>query len=414
MTQLNDALPLPCGAVLPNRIAKSAMSEALGDADGRATPALERLYRRWGEGGAGLLVTGNVMVDGEALGERGNVVLDPALGTAELRAWSAAATAQGSHLWAQLNHPGRQQPRVTPGQPVAPSVVPLKLAGSFRTPRALETDEVWAIVAKFGRSAALAQSAGFTGVQVHGAHGYLVSQFLSPLTNQRDDIWGGDAERRMRFLVEVVRAIRAAVGASFPIGVKLNSADFQRGGFTEAESMEVVRRLEAEGVDLLEISGGTYERSVMFDTAPRAESSQRREAYFLDYAQRVRAVVEHMPLLLTGGFRSARAMTDAVASGAVEVVGLARPMAVEPDLPRRVMEDASTVAFSVRLRSGVKKLDAFLEIAWYGEQIRRMGRGVDPRPSLSRVRVIAAYSWHQLRRQLRFGGPRLTVAGDAA
>ncbi len=412
MSHLSEPLALPCGAVLPNRIAKSAMSEALADPDGQATPELERLYRRWSEGGAGLLITGNVMVDGAALGEPGNVVFEDRLGADHLRGWAAAATSGGNHAWVQINHPGRQQPRITSGLPVAPSAVPLKMAGGFRSPRALETEEVWGIVRRFASAAALAKEAGFTGVQVHGAHGYLVSQFLSPKTNQRDDIWGGDPERRSRFLVEIVRAIRAEVGASFPIGVKLNSADFQRGGFTEAESMEVVRRLETEGVDLLEISGGTYERSA-FDGSVQSESTQQREAYFLGYAETVRGTVERMPLMLTGGFRSAGAMQSALESGAVDVVGVARPMAVEPELPKRILEDPSAVARTVKLRTGHKQLDSLLEIAWYGEQIRRMGRGTAPRPQLSRARALAAFMWHGFRRQLR-STPRLSTVPSPA
>ena len=412
MSHLSEPLALPCGAVLENRLAKSAMSEALGDPDGRATPELERLYRRWSEGGAGLLITGNVMVDGDALGEPGNVVFDDRLGADHLRAWAAAATANGNHAWVQINHPGRQQPRITPGQPVAPSAVPLEMAGGFRTPRALETEEVWGVVRRFARAAWLAKEAGFTGVQIHGAHGYLVSQFLSPKTNLRDDIWGGDAERRGRFLIEIVRAARAEVGPGFPIGVKLNSADFQRGGFSEAESMEVVRRLEAEGVDLLEISGGTYERSA-FDGSVHSDSTREREAYFLGYAETVRGTVRRMPLMLTGGFRSGGAMQAAIGSGAVDVVGLARPMAVEPALPARVLADASAIARTVRLRTGSKQLDALLEIAWYGEQIRRMGRGRAPRPQLSRARALAAYMWHGMRRQRRCA-PRLNATPSPA
>ena len=397
MTTLNDTLALPSGATLPNRLAKSAMSEGLGDASGHADERLVRLYGRWSDGGTGLLITGNVMIDRDAVAEPGNVVLDRAHPLPPLQAWAAAATRAGNHAWVQINHPGRQVPRSVSSEPVAPSAVPVKLGKAFATPRALNGDEIEALVTKYAESAARAQEAGFTGVQIHGAHGYLVSQFLSPLTNLRTDDWGGDPARRRRFLLEIVRAIRAAVGPDFPIGVKLNSADFQRGGFTEEESMDVVTALEAEGIDLLEISGGTYERSVMFaeSNANAKASTQAREAFFLEYAERVRSRTS-LPLLLTGGFRSGAAMTEALA-GAVDVVGMARPLAVEPDLSARLLADPTAAARVVKVSTGNGMLDGLVVGVWYGTQLRRMGAGQDPNPRLSRLRALFTYVASHLR-----------------
>ena len=197
--------------------------------------------------------------------------------------------------------------------------------GAFAKPRALEAHEIEALIARFAAAAVVARDAGFAGVQIHAAHGYLISQFLSSRTNRRDDAWGGDAERRSRFLIEIVRAIRAAVGPAFPIGVKLNSADFQRGGFTIEEAMDVARALDAAGIDLLEVSGGNYESPAMTGSgelpAEQRQSSREREAYFLDYARRIRAVVT-TPILLTGGMRSRAVMDAALASGSVDVIGL--------------------------------------------------------------------------------------------
>lgn len=393
-TSLSAPLTLPGGAVLHNRIAKAAMSENLAD-DHLPGERLLRLYGRWSHAGAGLLLTGNVMVDRRALGEPRNVVVESDAAVDALRRWADVAQAGGAACWPQVNHPGRQGARQVSSEMVAPSAVPLKIGGGlFGTPRALEATEIEDLVGRFGRVAGWSKRAGFAGVQVHGAHGYLVSQFLSPLVNQRDDAWGGDAERRRRFLVEVVRAMRAEVGAGFPIGVKLNSADFQRGGFDEAESMAVVEVLEAEGVDLLEISGGTYERPAMMAALPEQKASTAaREAYFLRYAQAVRARTR-MPLLLTGGFRTRTGMEAALASGAVDMVGLGRPMALEPDLPRRLLDGSATESRATLHLTGLKPLDGVSDIAWYAHQLRRMGDGKEPDPEANTLAVLARLGWN--------------------
>ncbi|MEZ4363968.1 MAG: NADH:flavin oxidoreductase/NADH oxidase family protein [Kofleriaceae bacterium] len=392
-TPLAAPLTLPCGATLPNRLAKSAMSEVLGDLKtGAPTEALERLYRRWGEGGAGLLITGNVMVDPGGRGEPGNVVITDERHLDGLTRWAQTAQHGGARLWAQLNHAGRQSPRRLVGQAVAPSEIKLRgFGGAFGRPRALAGEEILAVIERFATAASVVKAAGFSGVQVHGAHGYLVSQFLSPRTNQRTDEWGGDAARRARFLLEVVRAIRGAVGASFPIGVKLNSADFQRGGFSIEESMEVARQLEAAGVDLLEISGGNYESPAMAGSgelpAEQRASSREREAYFLDYARQIRAVTK-LPLMLTGGLRSRAVMEQVLTESAVDVLGLARPLAHAPDLPRALLDGSADAAPVVRVRSAVRAADNALQVFWFQEQLHRMARGQEPDPKLSRTRAL--------------------------
>ncbi len=367
------------------------MSERLAGPGGAPTEALERLYRRWAEGGAGLLITGNVMVDARAIGESGNVVVEDDRHAAGLRAWARAARSAGAEAWAQINHPGRQAPFFANREAVAPSDVPLRglLRLAFGRPRELAAREIEEIVEKFAASAAALVGAGFSGVQIHAAHGYLVNQFLSPLTNLRTDRWGGDADGRRRFLLEVVRAVRAAVGPSVPIGVKLNSADFQRGGFTEEESMAVVQALEAEGVDLLEVSGGTYEAAVMFAESAPGASTRAREAFFLDYASKVRQRTA-MPILLTGGLRTRAGMTDALASG-VDVIGLARPLALEPDLPRRLLRGETEGARAVVLTTGSRNLDSAVQSGWYQTQIRRIARGDDPDAGLGRAAALARY-----------------------
>ena len=395
---LAQALPLACGATLPNRLAKAAMSEQLGTPEGAPSPGLLPLYRRWGQGGASLLITGNVMVDGAHISEAGNVVVEGPAHQEALGQWAAAAREGGAQVWVQLNHPGRQTPRALDPAPVAPSAVPLRVgAGAFAPARALESAEVEALIGRFATAAAAVCEAGFDGVQLHAAHGYLLSQFLSPLTNQREDAWGGDPERRRRLLIEVVAATRSAVGPGKAVSVKINSADFQRGGFSEAEAEGVLRALGAAGVDLIELSGGTYERTVMFDEG-LSDRSAAREAFFIDFAQRARAATD-VPLMLTGGLRSRAGMVAALEGGAVDVLGLARPLAVEPELPQRLLADPEARAREVRLRTGLATLDSILPGVWYQAQIKRLAEGLEPEPGLSRARALWGYGLGHLRAQ---------------
>ena len=387
---LTQPLPLPCGQVLKNRLGKSAMSEALGTIDNKPTGALAVLYGRWAEGGIGLCITGNVMVDSRALGEPNNVVLQDDSELALLTEWAQAGTANGVQLWMQLNHPGKQTPKALNLEAVGPSAVPFgpALQKFFGTPRALTEPEILDLVARFGRSAGLAKRAGFTGVQIHGAHGYLVSQFLSAHHNTREDRWGGSLENRMRFVTEVYQAIRAEVGPEFAVGIKLNSADFQKGGFSEEESMAVIRTLAGLGIDLIEISGGTYEAPAMSGTR-RKESTELREAYFLDFAEKVRAEVD-VPLMVTGGFRSSEAIAAALASGALDVVGLARPLAVDPDFPNALLSGEAVTSPIRLITTGIKFIDraGLAEVTWYARQLHRMGAGKPPKPDESALLAL--------------------------
>jgi 2,4-dienoyl-CoA reductase-like NADH-dependent reductase (Old Yellow Enzyme family) len=324
---------LPCGATLTNRVAKAAMTEGLATPDGMPTPELERLYRLWSHGGCGMLLTGNVQVDRDHLERPGNVVIDrepDEAMTSALAAWAKAGTEGGNHLWMQISHAGRQTQAAVNPHPKAPSAVKLGLpGGQFGEPVALTEPEILDLIGRFASAARIARAAGFTGVQIHAAHGYLASAFLSPRANLRTDQWGKSLENRARFLMETVKATRKAVGADFPISVKLNSADFQRGGFAFEESLVVARWLEAEGVDLLELSGGSYEQPKMMDmegleaeeTQRVATSTAQREAYFVDFAKAMKAELT-MPVMVTGGFRSRAAMDHALDTGAADVIGI--------------------------------------------------------------------------------------------
>jgi 2,4-dienoyl-CoA reductase-like NADH-dependent reductase (Old Yellow Enzyme family) len=381
---LGAPLQLRRGAPIPNRLLKSAMSEILGTPTHAPTAGLPALYGTWARGGIGLSITGNVMIDRRALGEPANVVVEDERDLEALTAWAAAGTSAGGHLWMQINHPGKQSPITLTKAPVAPSAVPLGrgLEKAFATPRALTDDEIEDLIERYGRTAAVAQKAGFTGVQLHGAHGYLVSQFLSPHHNRRTDKWGGSLENRAAFVMRAYQSMRRAVGEDFPVGIKINSADFQKGGFSEEESIEVIAGLVDAGMDLVEISGGTYEAPAMTG-ARRRESTKRREAYFLAFAETLRKRVD-VPLAVTGGFRTAEGMRDAVSSGAVDMVGLARAMALDPELPNRVLGGEDFQSAVRALSTGIKTLDriAMLDVTYYENQLALMAAGKPTRPGM--------------------------------
>ncbi len=376
--KLSDPLTLPCGVTLPNRIAKAAMSEHLASPIQSPTSGLVRLYERWSAGGAGLLITGNVMIDSTHLEGLRNVAVGPESNIDRFRDWATAGTTHGNHLWMQLNHPGRQTPRHINPSPGAPSAVePVDLfrrAKAFGTPHAMDEAEIGQVIRSFASAASFAKTAGFTGVQVHGAHGYLVSQFLSPLTNKRSDRWGGPLDNRARFARTVLEEIRKAVGDDFPISIKLNSADFQRGGFTEEESMRVLGMLQEDGIDLVEISGGSYESRVMLDKVER-----EREAFFLEYAKKARAEVD-IPMMVTGGFRARSIMEDALASGALDIVGMARPFTNDPNVARDLLEGRTERALDPPplLMLGLSRLGGTSQAMMSVAQMGLLAKGKSP------------------------------------
>lgn len=376
------------------------MSENLSNKQHQPTPVLINAYKKWAKGGAGLLITGNVMVDSNAIGEPRNVVVENRNDFALLKEWAASTSGTNTDLWVQINHPGRQAMEQINSVLKAPSAVPLKTGGrkdaTGKIPEALTEQEILEIIEAFGNTSLILKEAGFSGIQIHGAHGYLVSQFLSPDANVREDKWGGSLENRSRFVVEVYRKIRALVGDDFPIGIKLNSADFQKGGFSEEESMEVVKILSREGIDLIEISGGTYEAPAMM--GKRKASTVKREVYFMDYIEKARKIT-NTPLMLTGGFRTAAVMRDAVASDQLDVVGIARPFTVYPDIASEIF-DGSRAEFPVEnTKTGVKAIDGFMNLIWYEAQIKRLGQGKKPDPRLSAWSVFFKYVWLILERK---------------
>jgi 2,4-dienoyl-CoA reductase-like NADH-dependent reductase (Old Yellow Enzyme family) len=398
MIRLSTPLTLPCGSTIPNRLAKGAMTEGLARAGGVPTPELHRLYTLWSEGGAGMLLTGNVQIDRDHLERPGNVVIQGAP-SAELRAgleaWAKAGTAGGNHLWMQISHAGRQTPALVNKRPKAPSAVKLGLpGGQFGEPIALTSLEIQDVIDRFVATAVVARETGFTGVQFHAAHGYLLSTFLSPRANIRTDEWGGTLENRARALIEIVKRARLVLGHDYPISVKLNSADFQKGGFAFEESVIVASWLEDAGVDLIEISGGSYEQPKMMDMAGLevseepvvAASTAAREAYFIDFAKAMKGSVS-IPMMVTGGFRTRMAMEQALAIEAADLIGLGRPLCADPDGPKQLLNGAqhlkrwerelNLLPSPLRWLKGIntiRAIDSFAIQYWYYAQLYALGR----------------------------------------
>ncbi|MDF1775553.1 MAG: NADH:flavin oxidoreductase/NADH oxidase family protein [Rhizobiaceae bacterium] len=357
-TNLFEPLTLPCGAILKNRIAKSAMSDSLGDGTGHPTQEQMRLYQRWAEGGVAVSIIGEVQGTGAYAEKPGNLVLNEGSDLERFRALARQGGQNDTQLWLQLGHAGAlaYAPTSAPKGPSALDLPGLGCAG-------LSLAEIAQLPSEFARTASLAQQAGFGGVQIHAAHGFLLSQFLSPLFNRRSDAYGGSITNRMRLLLETIEAVRAAVGPKFPIAVKLNSSDQLEGGFSEEDALKVVAALEQTSIDLIDISGGTY-----FPGARSASDRAGGGPYFLDFAKRCRAVTSK-PLMLTGGFKTRVQAEDAVISGAVDVVGLARALVLEPSLPDLWKSDRKPQPkfprFADAQESGIT--------AWYTMRLTRIG-----------------------------------------
>jgi 2,4-dienoyl-CoA reductase-like NADH-dependent reductase (Old Yellow Enzyme family) len=394
---LTSELHLGNGVTLPNRIAKAATSEHLATRHGAPTRQLTEVYRQLANTGAGLLISGNVMVDGSALEAHRNVVIEDERFLPALRDWAAATAGTDTKFILQLSHPGRQTMRglSVAGRRqdvVSASAVPLAISGAsrrmFTPPRALTEAEILALIDRFGTAARVAASAGFDGVELHAAHGYLFSQFLSPLVNQRQDRWGGSLENRMRLLLDTVRAVRAATPESFLLAVKLNSADFQRGGFDAEDALTVAKALQAEGVALIEVSGGTYENAAMISGTPKRASTAAREAYFLEFAERFAHELT-VPIMLSGGFRTRQGMIEALRGGAVDLIGLARPLAHEPDLAQRLLAGTADTSLVRRHAVGHRVVDDLIDGLWHQQQMARLGRGRPLRPERSAAVALA-------------------------
>ncbi len=391
---LFERLELPNETTLPNRLAKAAMKESLAAPGQVPDHKLNTLYRRWAKGSAGLIITGNVMIAPDAMSGPASIVLQEGTDLAPFREWASVGRAGGGQFWMQINHPDRQTYAILGEEAVSASDVAIDIPGqskNFNQPRALTVDEVESLIIRFATTAELAEKAGFSGVQIHAAHGYLINQFLSPLTNRRDDQWGGSLENRARFLLETVREVRARVSKQFSVAVKLNSADFQKGGFNTDDAKWVVEQLGDLSVDLVEVSGGSYESPAMNGLAEDETSTERREGYFVEFAREIAAIAK-MPIMVTGGIRRRKVAEDALANQTggigVSVLGIATAMAYEPDLPKNWMNGQRTdIALPVvRWKDKRKAGLATMMLAY--TQIARLSIGKDANP---RARPLIAF-----------------------
>ena len=401
---INESFTLPCGQVIKNRICKAAMTERIAKGNNLAHQGHANLYDRWADGNIGISLTGNVQVDRRNLEGPANVAIDKNNYIEQfdaLKAWSKAGTKNNTQLWMQISHAGRQTPGEINSSPMAPSDIGLKIPGkNFGTPTPMTEEDILDVIDRFVFTAKIARDTGFTGVQFHSAHGYLLSEFLSPDINNRTDAWGGSIENRTRIHLEIIKRCRQEVGEDFPISVKLNSADFQKGGFSPDESIKVAQMLENAGVDIIEISGGTYEQPKLIGveasinakrSEKRKESTIAREAYFLEYAQDIRKAVS-IPLMVTGGFRTREGINDALQSNVCQIVGIGRPLCADPYCIKKMIsgELETLPSFEKTLSLGpsilspsspftlIKVINAFASMAWFYQQIKNMAKGLMP------------------------------------
>ncbi|KID83937.1 Aldolase-type TIM barrel [Metarhizium guizhouense ARSEF 977] len=351
-------LTLPCGLTIPNRLAKAALAEGWGDKNRLPHKSLVETYGAWADGEWGLVMTGNVQVDTAYLGTPDDNAVNSDIPREQLlqswKQWASTCSKNGTPTIVQLNHPGRQS---TPGagshgyfgKTIAPSVVPVKLGDGliarflsalvFGSPREMDTTDIQHVVGRFVDGAKLSHEAGFAGIEIHAAHGYLLAQFLSAKTNKRTDAYGGSPKKRARIVVEIIDAVRKAVPKEFCVGIKLNSVDHQ----SQTELEECVEQLEAivaAGIDFLEISGGTYENPEMMigkANPPVSERTAAREAFFIEFAHAIRDRFKGVPLMVTGGFRSRQGMEAAIKDGGCDLVGIGRPAILNPFLPKNTI-----------------------------------------------------------------------------
>ncbi|EXM15802.1 NADH:flavin oxidoreductase/NADH oxidase, N-terminal [Fusarium oxysporum f. sp. vasinfectum] len=399
---------LKSGLVLPNRVAKAAMAENLADKDLLPTDKIFSAYKTWADGGWGLVITGNVQVDPRHLGQAGDIANNDAIDRTRIldswKKWASICRAGGTPTVVQISHPGRQSPagagtRGIFEKTLAPSPIPLRLGKGlfaalvsrllFGTPKTMTVQEILDVQNRFVDTAVLAADAGFDGIELHGAHGYLLSQFLSASTNQRVDEYGGTAVARAKIVVDIIKAIRLAVPSGFTVGIKFNSVDHQSSSALE-DCVEQLRLISEAGIDFLEISGGSYEEPIGIEDPEKIKrvkkpSTSAREAFFLDFAAAIRHHFPGLPLVVTGGFRSRRVIESALTGGALDIVGLARPAVLNPSAPSNTLldmskkaDEARATAISIETPWLLKKFGNYVigagyETAWYVKKIGTLG-----------------------------------------
>ncbi len=319
-----------------NRFVRSATAEGTADADGVVGDGLFDMYRNLAKGGVGLIITGHayVQLNGRAGGDQMGIHKDELVPRLRELADEVHAASHDCKIAVQIAHAGRQAARRIVSNPVAPSVVTESVTGI--TPREMTEADIEECISAFADAARRAKQAGFDGVQLHSAHGYLISSFNSPYTNRRTDKWGGSPENRMRFLMETYRRVRAEVGSDYPVMVKLNAEDFVDGGIEIDESALIARALSEEGIDAIEVSGGMYESPRRKGVIRMGIRKPEQEAYFLPHDEKIKEAVGNTPVMAVGGMRSVSIMEGIINAGKADFISLCRPLIREPDLPNRI------------------------------------------------------------------------------
>ncbi|KAH7234104.1 hypothetical protein B0J15DRAFT_571702 [Fusarium solani] len=405
---LSQSLTLPCGLTLPNRLIKAALAEQMADSQTLPTTAqFSRTYNAWAEGGWGMIMTGNVHVDEKFLGDPNGTAMNGSIAEekviAAYKGLADTCRRAGTPAILQINHPGRQSPLGAGTKSfwtknLAPSAVPLDLGSDlvsrlascvvFGTPKEMTLEDIETVIQRFANAARIAAAAGFDGVEIHAAHGYLLAQFLSAKTNIRTDAYGGSAIARAKIAVDIIKAVRAVVPANFCVGLKFNSADHQSPTELQ-ECLEQTAFIAEAGLDFLEVSGGSYENPTMImgtEEVAKSEKTAARESFFLEFAREMRAKLPDMPLMVTGGFRTRLGMEAALKEGVCDLIGIGRPSVLNPSLPVNTIlnaevsdEDAKVYARRVDAPKLLKKfaprsVGAGVESAWYNKQMQQMGR----------------------------------------
>ncbi|KAF1915733.1 hypothetical protein BDU57DRAFT_518856 [Ampelomyces quisqualis] len=390
-TEHKDASPLGkplkfefAGKTAQNRFLKGAMSEGLSSWDpknleARGVPSknLINVYRHWGEGEFGVILTGNIMIEYDHLEAAGNAIIprgSPYEGE-RFEAFKELATQSkkhGSLIVGQVSHPGRQVTQHIQPKPISASDVQLEgnfMRMTFAKPRVATDEDIKNVIEGFAHSAEYLEKAGYDGIQLHGAHGYLLAQFLSPTTNQRTDKYGGSLENRARIITDIGKEVRRRTSKSFVLGIKLNSIEFQDKGFDTQEAATLCKLLEENSFDFVELSGGTYERPAF---AHKRESTKKREAFFLEFAEKIAPSLAKTRTYVTGGLKTASAMVGALET--VDGVGLARPVCLEPELPRQII--SGEVYAAINQLTDDNDFGATHVAA--GTQIRQLGKDHQP------------------------------------
>ncbi|MFT6343210.1 MAG: 2,4-dienoyl-CoA reductase-like NADH-dependent reductase (Old Yellow Enzyme family) [Paraglaciecola sp.] len=374
---------LPNGQIIKNRLVKAAMEENLATFEHLPGDELKRLYKSWADGGVGLIITGNVMVDHLAMTGPAGVVLEEDTDLTSFIDLARLSKTNNTKIWMQINHPGRQVFKKMGGKVLSPSNVALNMgkhSAMFCTPKPMDESEIQDVIQRFTITAIRAEQSGFDGVEVHAAHGYLLAQFLSPLTNIRNDKWGGSLENRARLLIQIVKSVKAACNDSFAVAVKLNSADFQRGGFDIDDAELVVKMLGDLNIDCVELSGGSYEAPAMQGRTADGRTLAR-EAYFLEFASKIANNVS-VPIMTTGGV-SRYAVAKKVVDSGVELVGMASALALTPDLPNQWQNNTAVFSHTPAVNWKDKTLSGLATMALVKQQLRRISQGKSPKVTAS-------------------------------